>query len=430
MLKTTTTLTLLSTLVATAACQDGDGDGGGEDDMGTSDTEGDGDGEHVCNNDGEIQGDEECDDGNDLWGDRCTPLCTDPCGNDIVEVLGELCLTQIETIAVPAGPVDLYYVPLIPGPMDIGVISKDGGKLTVLEGDNMGAFADAGAATLGTEPLELSTGIAGGMNLNILAAAVNKGSGDVSVLPAGNVLGGSPTNIAVASDLRAIEVGQYGTDFYGDVAVVSAAEKKLYILDGLGLGQFQLRNETYAVGAGPSSITRRDVGGDEAIDLMVTNTDDGTISILIADGNGSFADQVTMDAGPAPTHIAFGDFDIDGDEDMVTTNPSDGSVALLEFDQGDWGTPDVIAVGTEPTDLVVTDINGDGTHDLVIADAGADQVIFMLGDGESGWRAPLTRDVGTAPVSLIIDDFDEDGGKDLATADRDSDTVTILRTDI
>lgn len=81
------------------------------------------------------------------------------------------------------------------------------------------------------------------------------------------------------------------------------------------------------------------------------------------------------------------------------------------------------------------DLNGDGTPDLVVPDAGhggaADDVAVMLSDGTGGYlmaahyrAAPLAVSAGTAQVALA--DMNGDGRLDIVTANTADDSVSVL----
>ena len=68
--------------------------------------------------------------------------------------------------------------------------------------------------------------------------------------------------------------------------------------------------------------------------------------------------------------------------------------------------------------MVVTDFNGDGKQDLVIANYGSNNITVLLGNGVGGFtpasNSPFT--VGTSPQSVVVGDFNGDGIPDLAVA--------------
>jgi hypothetical protein len=67
---------------------------------------------------------------------------------------------------------------------------------------------------------------------------------------------------------------------------------------------------------------------------------------------------------------------------------------LLGNGDGTFRTGSIIAVGIDPSGLVVGDFNGDGRPDLVIADAGSDDVEVLLGLGDATFSNAIILQVG------------------------------------
>ncbi len=88
----------------------------------------------------------------------------------------------------------------------------------------------------------------------------------------------------------------------------------------------------------------------------------------------------------------------------------------------------VLAAGTEPTDIVIADIDDDGNLDIVTANRGSDNFSVHLGDGAGGFDLPAFFPVGAGPVTLAIASYnpDVDGLLDVVTGDQDGRTITTL----
>jgi hypothetical protein len=83
---------------------------------------------------------------------------------------------------------------------------------------------------------------------------------------------------------------------------------------------------TYQVGLSPSAIASADFNGDGKCDLAVVNSADGTLSVLLGNGDGSFGSATTfaVDGGS----IAAGDLNGDGRPDLVVTGTNRADVLL------------------------------------------------------------------------------------------------------
>ena len=116
---------------------------------------------------------------------------------------------------------------------------------------------------------------------------------------------------------------------------------------------------------------------------------------------------------------------------------SDASV-LLGFGDGTFSALAPLDVGEAPSSVVLGDLNGDGTPDLVTANAGFNDtedlrdVSVLLGRGNGTFAAEERYGVGIKPVAVALEDLDGDGRLDLATANAGSrfgsasDDVSVL----
>ena len=98
------------------------------------------------------------------------------------------------------------------------------------------------------------------------------------------------------------------------------------------------------VGDGPNAVAVGDFNGNGKLDLAVTNTVSGTVSILLGDGTGNF----TLASSPAVQYassLAVGDFNADGKLDLAVTSWLGGTVSIL------LQVPAVPAVSLSPTSL-------------------------------------------------------------------------------
>jgi hypothetical protein len=83
------------------------------------------------------------------------------------------------------------------------------------------------------------------------------------------------------------------------------------------------------------------------------------------------------------------------------------------------------AAGTNPQAVAVSDFNSDGKLDLVVANAGSNNVSVLLGNGNGTFQPAKTFAVGGDPLSVAVGDFNGDGKPDIVTANG-SGSLSIL----
>lgn len=244
--------------------------------------------------------------------------------------------------------------------------------------------------------------------------------------------------LGLNAEPQSLIAGDLNGDGHEDLVVVSLNFDRLLVLMGDGAGGFSGPVE---VGVGAfSSVGSLAVGllnADPHQDLVVTNPDQNTVSVLLGDGSGGFGPPTVFETGSVPGEfpgtgrqpnaVQLGDFNEDGHLDLVTSNRNSENLSLLLGDgAGGFSMAVHFAVGQDPAALVVDDFNEDEDLDLAVVNTFDDNVSVLLGDGAGGFSAAASFGVGSRPVGLTVVDVNGDTDLDLVTTNFLGDSVSVL----
>jgi len=178
-------------------------------------------------------------------------------------------------------------------------------------------------------------------------------------------------------------------------------------------------------GTGPSAVAIADFNGDHALDLAVANGSANTVTILPGTGTGSFGAAVALlNAGKSPVAIAAGDLTNDRHPDLIVANMGDGNLSVFVSSGSGFGFLPAITIplagsAPMPSALVVGFFTGDGTLDVAVANAGANRVDVLVGDGTGMFSVSDALFFQPHPVGVASADLDHDGKPDLVLARRE-----------
>jgi hypothetical protein len=186
-------------------------------------------------------------------------------------------------------------------------------------------------------------------------------------------------------------------------------------------------------GSYPEWIATGDVNGDGKADIVATIQNySGTgcpmneVAVFTGLGTGKFSKPVFYSTGASAqsNDVFLADVNSDGKPDIVISN-ADGTISvLLNKGKGTFGTATLItsvaALSPHLNALAIADFNGDGKLDIAAASyypgSYTNSVYILLGNGDGTFQAPIT--VAAAPLysytnTLAAGDFNHDGKMDL-----------------
>ena len=345
-----------------------------------------------------------------------------------------------------------------------GVATGYIGTVHFTSGDTQATMPADGTLTVGSGIFSVILKTAGSQKLtatDTIAASITGTGNSTLVSPIAATHFGFvfPANVAVATAFTFTVLAQdpfnnTATSFNGAVHFTSGDSLATLpangnLVNGLGVFNATLRsggNQTLSVtnpvtslnladapgspisvGSAPVATAVGDFNGDGNLDLAVANFVDGTVTVLLGAGDGSFTTGGTYLVGADPFSIATADLNHDGKLDLVVGDFGQDTVSvLLGIGDGTFGPATDYPVGVYPGQVAIGDLNGDGIPDLAVANSGDGTVSVLLGRGDGTFARATASYVGSQPFGIVEGDFNHDGKLDLAVTDYGNDSVVVL----
>jgi hypothetical protein len=228
-----------------------------------------------------------------------------------------------------------------------------------------------------------------------------------------------------------------GVAGFADLAVVSLNATATVLVNS-GTGGFTVGVPiTLTSGACEVAAASLNAPTDTNLDLAVSECDGTQIGVLLGDGTGAFTPAPDVPVAGSPYGIALGDVNGDGIPDIVASSGNQSIALALGTGPAAFATailmPSSIVIANgiatgnpfndpDPSEVQITDVNGDGFPDLVYTNSEYSTVGVMFGTGTGSATAPYFYDPVEFPVGgfgfgLTIADVNGDGSPDAATAD-------------
>jgi hypothetical protein len=235
-----------------------------------------------------------------------------------------------------------------------------------------------------------------------------------------------------------IVVGLLGDEFSGPLATLSGdgtgkfGPPITFLADNTLIG-------SYAI----TQIVAADLNGDGLTDLLLIDQggidSNAGVHSYLSLGNGTFKDAQFVQGDIA---VALGDMDEDGCLDAVSVNPG-GFVSIAKgFCDGTFSIDAgiVMGAGDQLASVALADMNGDGHLDVVAAGAffgpggvfgqeATNLVIVLPGDGRGNLGLSHVYRSEPSMFGLALTDLNGDGHPDVIVASQDTDTASVFLND-
>jgi hypothetical protein len=317
----------------------------------------------------------------------------------------------------PSGTVDLSELTVV---SDLGTVdvATDSASQTLLSP----VYYSANDPTDATPAHTVVTDFNGDGIPDLATANASFSNGTVSVLLGkGDGAFGAATTYSVGIFATTLIAGDFNNDGVLDIAVANEnastdeSDGSVTILLGNGDGTFQKGINT-AISGSPASLAVADFNRDGVLDIATLQYDPATISVAFGNGDGTFqpATIIPLNASSSsPYQIIAADVNGDGASDLLETNSTDNSVLVfLNSGDGTMSLASTISTGN-PEAIAVADLNGDGKLDLVAANYGYQTVSVALGNGDGTFQTPVAYNLDGLAASVAVTDMDADGKPDV-----------------
>ncbi len=176
-------------------------------------------------------------------------------------------------------------------------------------------------------------------------------------------------------------------------------------------------------------------GQDGVTTVAIGGGGSGTVFAVTLDSEGEVSSTSLVPVGGFVTGVVFADVDQDGFTEMVVADGLRNRVVVTRRTQGRYSTEGSIEIQVDraPEAIAVADLDGDGRVDIVTANglsagdrlAGRGSVSVLW--NERGLRfTRADHAVGGGPQAVVMTDIDDDGTIDILTGHRFTNDLSIL----
>jgi hypothetical protein len=234
---------------------------------------------------------------------------------------------------------------------------------------------------------------------------------------------------AVGEEVSPNRTADFDNDGHSDFCVASTSDGSVFVLLGDGDGVFGSTQEI-TVGVAPHGLVVLDVDGDGDTDIVNANRSSNLLSMMLNDGNGAFGAATFFDGGVSGEYgLDSGDMNRDGILDLVVASNVGEIRTLLGNGDGTFSAATAASTGGATWVVVLGDLNGDGDLDATTANSFHGTGSILMGNGDGTFTFSTTENVGGHLVSTDLGDLDGDGDLDWVLSSFGANRWRILTND-
>jgi fibronectin type 3 domain-containing protein len=258
----------------------------------------------------------------------------------------------------------------------------------------------------------------------------------------GNINFSVRTDIATGSYTYFIKIEDVDGDSKPDIVMASSTGSTVSVfrnMSSAGNIRFSPKID-FATGSYPFGAATGDIDGDGKPEILVANRNSNTVSVfqnLCVPGNINFAEKIDYATGSYPYDITVADMDSDGKKDMIVTYNYNSPMSIFKNTStiGNFSFESKVdfTTGNYAYHAVVGDIDGDAKPDVILPAYGNNAIsvfrnISTSGSITSSSLAPrVDIAAGSSPSSVAVSDMDGNGKPELVVANNGTNTISVLR---
>ncbi|MBD3359795.1 MAG: hypothetical protein GF365_03775, partial [Candidatus Buchananbacteria bacterium] len=183
----------------------------------------------------------------------------------------------------------------------------------------------------------------------------------------------------------------------------------------------------YITGQEPWRIISADLNNDNNLDLITANRQPNNVSVLLANGDGTFQAKVDYNTDTSPIWVEAADLNNDNNLDLITANQTADSISvLLGNGDGTFQSSVEYPANNETASVYAGDLNHDDDLDLVVANLQSDNISVFMGNGDGTFQPKVDYVTDTKPWVAYLADLNNDGDLDAATVNESGSSISIL----
>lgn len=236
-------------------------------------------------------------------------------------------------------------------------------------------------------------------------------------------LGQNPTQV-ISRDING--------DGRPDLIILNSSDPSIGIMLSAGGGLYLPMTKVNPICNTPNALEIADVNEDSRLDLTVTcgNSLTTSMQVFTGLGDGSFNSAVNILIDPneyIPTGLAIVDVDLDGHLDLVSTAAGSAMIFVRRGNvNGTFTAPVSYSVGGSPSVVKSLKVNNDSFVDLVVLNSGDNNATVLLNNGFGVFTPLQVYDTGAGPINMVTADFNSDGYDDIAVVNNIDSSITVL----